>query len=128
MTEDECLNGRPQMGLPPRTRTGRMPVPLPTRDFGEVGPKEGERFPDVPLSDPIGRMVDLREARAGWQAIVVSTGARNGDRSARRRLSERAGTGIAHAIALMELLVRDLAIGVEHEDARIRALPTTKAR
>jgi hypothetical protein len=78
MTEDECLNGRPDMGLPSRTRTGRMPVPLPTRDFGEVGPKEGERFPDVPLPDPIGRMVDLREARAEWQAIVVSTGARNG--------------------------------------------------
>ena len=78
--------------------------------------------------DPIGRMVDLREARAGWQAIVVSTGARNGDRSARRRLSERAGTGIAHAIALMELLVRDQAVGVEHEDAQIPALPTAKAR
>ena len=55
-------------------------------DFGEVGPKEGERFPDVPLSDPIGLMVDLREARAEWQAIVVSTGARNGDRSADARI------------------------------------------
>jgi|RhiMetdeSRZDD1v2_1073273.scaffolds.fasta_scaffold94325_5 hypothetical protein len=40
-----------------------MPVPLPPRDFGQIGPKEGERFPIFGCRSNIGRMVDLREAR-----------------------------------------------------------------
>jgi len=46
-------------------------VPLPPRDFGKIGPNEGERFPDVRLPDQMGRMVDVHEARAGRKAVVV---------------------------------------------------------
>ncbi len=44
---------------------------LPPRDFRKIGPNEGERFPDVVLSDQRGRVVDLHAARAGRKAIVV---------------------------------------------------------
>ena len=44
---------------------------LPARDFRTIGPQEGEAFPDVRLPDQAGAMVDLHEARAGRQALVV---------------------------------------------------------
>jgi hypothetical protein len=47
------------------------PMPLPPRDFGKIGPSEGEPFPDVVLPDQTGMAVDLHRARAGRKAIVV---------------------------------------------------------
>ena len=44
---------------------------LPPRDFTTIGPKEGERFPDVRLPDQTGGPVDLHERRAGRSALVV---------------------------------------------------------
>ncbi len=44
---------------------------LPPRDFNTIGPKEGQRFPDVHLSDQTGALVDLHEQRAGRPALVV---------------------------------------------------------
>jgi hypothetical protein len=46
-------------------------MPLPPRDFGKIGPNEGEPFPDVVLPDQTGTAVDLHRARAGRRAIVV---------------------------------------------------------
>ena len=46
-------------------------MPLPPRDFNTIGPKEGERFPDVRLPDQTGGPVDLHELRAGRSALVV---------------------------------------------------------
>ncbi len=46
-------------------------MPLPPRDFNAIGPKEGQRFPDVRLSDQTGALVDLHEQRAGRRALVV---------------------------------------------------------
>ncbi len=46
-------------------------MPLPPRDFDTIGPKEGQRFPDVCLSDQTGALVDLHEQRAGRPALVV---------------------------------------------------------
>jgi peroxiredoxin len=46
-------------------------MPLPPRDFGTIGPNEGDRFPDVRLPDQTGAMVDLGAARAGGKALVV---------------------------------------------------------
>jgi len=46
-------------------------MPLPPRDFDTIGPKEGQRFPDVRLSDQTGALVDLHEQRAGRPALVV---------------------------------------------------------
>jgi peroxiredoxin len=44
---------------------------MPFVDFSSVGPKLGERFPDLRLPDQHGRTVDLHEARAGRPAAVV---------------------------------------------------------
>jgi peroxiredoxin len=44
---------------------------LPPRDFAFIGPKIGERFPDVRLPDQSGRPVDLHQARGGRRALVV---------------------------------------------------------
>ncbi len=44
---------------------------LDTIDFSTVGPKEGERFPDIRLPDQSGAEVDLHSVRAGRRAIVV---------------------------------------------------------
>ena len=44
---------------------------LPPRDFTMIGPKEGQRFPDVRLSDQTVALVDLHEQRAGRPALVV---------------------------------------------------------
>jgi peroxiredoxin len=46
-------------------------MPLPPRDFATIGPREGERFPDVRLPDQTGREVDLHRARAGARALIV---------------------------------------------------------
>ena len=46
-------------------------MPLPPRDFTTIGPKEGERFPDVRLPDQAGTPVDLHPWRAGRPALVV---------------------------------------------------------
>ncbi len=46
-------------------------MPLPPRDFNTIGPKEGQRFPDVRLPDQSGGVVDLHEQRAGRRALVV---------------------------------------------------------
>jgi len=46
-------------------------MPLPPRDFSTIGPKEGQRFPDVRLHDQKGGLVDLHEHRAGRPALVV---------------------------------------------------------
>ena len=46
-------------------------MPLPPRDFDRIGPRPGERFPDVTLPDQTGTMIDLHAARAGRPALVV---------------------------------------------------------
>jgi hypothetical protein len=40
-------------------------------DFDRMGPRVGERFPDVVLPDQHGRPVDLHKARAGRKGLVV---------------------------------------------------------
>lgn len=40
-------------------------------DFVTIGPRVGERFPDVRLPDQSGREVDLHAARGGRRAVVV---------------------------------------------------------
>ena len=44
---------------------------LPEIDFSSIGPVVGEPFPAVQLPDQHGQIVDLHEARAGRQALVV---------------------------------------------------------
>lgn len=44
---------------------------LPPRDFAKVGPREGERFPEVRLPDQNGHIVDLHETRGAGPALVV---------------------------------------------------------
>ena len=46
-------------------------MPLSPRDFNTIGPKEGQRFPDVHLSDQTGALVDLHEQRGGRPGLVV---------------------------------------------------------
>lgn len=46
-------------------------MPLPRRDFRAIGPKEGQPFPDVRLSDQTGALVDLHIHRAGRPALIV---------------------------------------------------------
>jgi hypothetical protein len=46
-------------------------VTLPPRDFDRIGPRLGERFPEVRLPDQAGRSVDLHRARDGRRALVV---------------------------------------------------------
>jgi peroxiredoxin len=46
-------------------------MPLPSRNFELIGPREGERFPDFRLPDQTGTMVALHAARAGRRAVVV---------------------------------------------------------
>ena len=40
-------------------------------DFDGLGPRVGERFPDVVLVDQHGRTVDLHKSRAGRKGLVV---------------------------------------------------------
>jgi len=44
---------------------------LPVLDFSVIGPRIGERFPDLRLRDQAGRLVDLHAERAGRRALVV---------------------------------------------------------
>lgn len=44
---------------------------LPEIDFGDVGPRTGERFPDVRLPDQHGKLVDLHDLRGTRRAVVV---------------------------------------------------------
>ena len=46
-------------------------MPLPPRDFSTIGPREGERFPEVCLPDQSGSTVDLHAARGRRKALVV---------------------------------------------------------
>ena len=46
-------------------------MPLPPRDFMQIGPKEGERLPEIRLPDQTGALVDLHEARGARKALVV---------------------------------------------------------
>lgn len=43
----------------------------PYLDFSIIGPKLGERFPDVTLPDQHGQLVDLHAARGRGKALVV---------------------------------------------------------
>jgi hypothetical protein len=40
-------------------------------DFDRMGPRVGDRFPDLVLPDQHGQPVNLHEARAGRKALVV---------------------------------------------------------
>jgi peroxiredoxin len=40
-------------------------------NFSLVGPRVGERFPDVRLADQSGAIVDLHDHRAGRRALVI---------------------------------------------------------
>lgn len=44
---------------------------LPDVDFEGVGPRVGDRFPDVVLPDQSGRPVDLHRHRGDRTALVV---------------------------------------------------------
>jgi len=44
---------------------------LPHFDFSAVGPRIGERFPEVALPDQHGDRVDLHAVRGGKRALVV---------------------------------------------------------
>jgi peroxiredoxin len=46
-------------------------VPLPPKDFTTIGPKEGERLPEILLPDQNGAAVDLHVLRGARQALVV---------------------------------------------------------
>ena len=44
---------------------------LPNVDIDAVGPRQGERFPDVVLPNQYGEQVDLHAKRGGRPALVV---------------------------------------------------------
>jgi peroxiredoxin len=44
---------------------------MPVLDFSTIGPRLGDRFPDLQLPDQHGQLVDLHAARAGRPALVV---------------------------------------------------------
>lgn len=44
---------------------------LRPRDFHTIGPREGERLPDIRLPDQSGAAVDLHAARKDRKALVV---------------------------------------------------------
>jgi hypothetical protein len=46
-------------------------IAWPAIDFTEVGPKLGERFPDVALLDQNGQIVDLHQVRGQRRALIV---------------------------------------------------------
>ncbi len=46
-------------------------MPLRPREFATIGPREGERFPDVRLPDQSGAVQDLHATRGGRKALVV---------------------------------------------------------
>ena len=57
----------------PKLESRKVSVPpsLPYVDFERVGPRVGERFPDVKLPDQHGREIDLHATRRGRRALVV---------------------------------------------------------
>ena len=46
-------------------------TPLPVIDFDGIGPRVGERFPDVVLPDQHGERINLHAARAGRRALLT---------------------------------------------------------
>ena len=46
-------------------------IAWPVIDFSEVGPKRGERFPDVVLPDQHGHVVDLHQVRGDRRALIT---------------------------------------------------------
>ena len=46
-------------------------ITLPVLDFSVIGPRTGERFPDLVLPDQHGRPVDLHADRGHRRALVV---------------------------------------------------------
>lgn len=44
---------------------------MPQIDFAEVGPRVGERFPDIVLPDQSGQLIDLHRVRGSGRALVV---------------------------------------------------------
>jgi len=47
------------------------PEQFPATDFSAIGPKVGERFPDVVLPDQHGNPVDLHEVRGQRRALII---------------------------------------------------------
>jgi peroxiredoxin len=45
--------------------------PLPVLDFSTIGPRIGERFPDLKLPDQTGRLLDLHAERGARRALIV---------------------------------------------------------
>jgi peroxiredoxin len=50
------------MSTPPR---------FPASDFSAIGPRIGERFPDVVLPDQHGNLTDLHTVRGDRRALVI---------------------------------------------------------
>ena len=48
-----------------------QPPPLPALDFDAIGPRVGQRFPDLVLPDQSGTPVDLHAVRGGRAALVL---------------------------------------------------------
>jgi len=46
-------------------------TPTSSRNYADIGPAVGKRFPDVRLPGPAGDLIDLHQARAGRPAVVV---------------------------------------------------------
>jgi len=46
-------------------------TPTSSRNYADIGPAIGARFPDVRLTDQAGKPIDLHRARAGRPAVVV---------------------------------------------------------
>ena len=45
--------------------------PMPVLDFSQIGPRVGERFPDLVLPNQGGETVDLHARRGGRRALVL---------------------------------------------------------
>jgi len=46
-------------------------TPTSSRNYADIGPAIGARFPDLHLPDQTGEPIDLHQARAGRPAVVV---------------------------------------------------------
>jgi len=46
-------------------------LPIPTLDQDHIGPRVGERFPDLVLPDQSGAEIDLHEHRGRRKALIV---------------------------------------------------------
>jgi peroxiredoxin len=47
------------------------PRQFPPTDFSTVGPRVGERFPDILLPDQHGASIDLHAARGQRRALII---------------------------------------------------------